>query len=414
MITISYNPFRDIFSFETTIYYHKYSSAYICLHLRLFTFPLTPSLSCFSFAPRALQFILTQPPEFVFTFGHKMSSQSHHVSATPDRSNDRDSDRNSLSPTARKRALTQNRVSKKRERDSAITEVAITSVPAKCLPYDTTPNTVAQTIHKDFQSLQQKDCTARPDHWWEVLNTLPQKQRKSFVQHSWTMIQQSHYHLTLTSSDLRAQLDSGLKLPLFIPPQSQLGQEVSNQSPWFKQSLEMLLDKALRHTDASISVQDHSLPTLGMFTVPKKCQDVRSRFRLNVEDRGEAWNCLEIRDCLPGDKGPQPLANGARLLDWQFSDPSNTAMSRLDFVALPGSKQVHKWFLVSEKKSGSTAHVDTGYATWVSCLAGRKTFWIRNPDIVDHRQWKDLDVNDDHELFEEPWGRIDLLPGSIL
>lgn len=224
-----------------------------------------------------------------------MSSQSDHVSATPDRSNDGDSDRNSLSPAARKRALTQKRVSKKRERDSAVTEVAITSVPAKYLPYDTTPNTVAQTIHKYFQSLQQKDCTARPDHWWEVLNTLPQKQRKSFVQHPWTKIQQSHYHLTLTSSDLKAQLDSGLKLPLFIPPQSQLGQEVSNQSPWFKQSLETLLDKALRHKGIQMPLSlFRTIPfqTLACLQSQKnvKTSGPDSVFMLRiVERRGTVW-----------------------------------------------------------------------------------------------------------------------------
>lgn len=89
-------------------------------------------------------------------------------------------------------------------------------------------------------------------------------------------------------------------------------------------------------------------------------------------------------------------------------------MNQFEYGALEGSKQVHKWLLISEKKSGSTAHVDVGYATWLSCMAGKKTIWIRNPDRADLQQWSDLDVEDDYKFCDEPWGRIDLLPGSTL
>lgn len=75
---------------------------------------------------------------------------------------------------------------------------------------------------------------------------------------------------------------------------------------------------------------------------------------------------------------------------------------------------VDQWLLVSEKYSRSTAHIDVAYSTWVSCLIGKKTFWVHNPLFEDQQVWKEFDLKDDHWFFEEPWARIDLYPGSIL
>lgn len=60
-------------------------------------------------------------------------------------------------------------------------------------------------------------------------------------------------------------------------------------------------------------------------------------------------------------------------------------MNRFEYGALEASKQGHKWLLISEEKSGSAAHVDLACATWVSCLADKKIFWIQNPDIADQQ-----------------------------
>ena len=59
-------------------------------------------------------------------------------------------------------------------------------------------------------------------------------------------------------------------------------------------------------------------------------------------------------------------------------------------------------------------YIDIGVATWVSCLAGKKTFWAQNQPVDDQEVWSDFDVDDDHRLFSEPWLRIDLYPGSVL
>lgn len=326
-------------------------------------------------------------------------------------------DNHNISSIIRKRSLTEARVKKKRRLDKEkYDEVTIISNPEKYLPYDTLPDTVARTLLEYFQQLQQNECPGPPHNWWEILERLPRKQKSqgAIIHHPWKSIQSNHYQLALTSNELKNQLDLGLHLPVFIPLHCQLGQEIYVQSPWPKKPLKDLLDRIFRHQDNSIFVQDHNLSNIGVFTIEKTCKEVKTRFQMDIKERGEAWNCLEVKDCLPGNKGPPILSNGGRLLDWQFTNPSSVSMDRPKFEPLEGSKQIHKWLLVSEAKSSSTAHVDVGYATWVSCLAGKKTFWVRNPSMIDHRQWMDLDINDDHSFFNEPWGRIDLLPGSTL
>lgn len=70
--------------------------------------------------------------------------------------------------------------------------------------------------------------------------------------------------------------------------------------------------------------------------------------------------------------------------------------------------------MISEKHSASIAHIDIGVANWVSCLTGKKTFWIRNPSIKDRRIWEEQDIEVDHRFYSEPWARIDLYPGTTL
>lgn len=187
-------------------------------------------------------------------------------------------------------------------------------------------------------------------------------------------------------------------MPVLIAAES-LGQEIISQCPYFHQPLGKLLDEVLKEEQASIQVQDHALADISVFTGEKKCRDVRDRFRMSLEDRGPTWNCLEIDDCLPGHKGPKMLEHGARLQEWQFTNPADSSTSRSQYSALPGAQQNDRWLLVSEEKSGSFPHVDVCLATRVSCLAGKKTFWLRNPDQA---VWKTVEDHEDNRVFQEP------------
>jgi hypothetical protein len=200
---------------------------------------------------------------------------------------------------------------------------------------------------------------------------------------------------------LDQQLNSGLLL--------------TTQCPWFYKPLEELLDKILEVEQASIQVQDHSMANIDDFTVEKTCGEVRDRFRMDPDERGCAWNCLEIDDRLSGHKGPKCLENGAKLRDWQFANPTDADMSRSQWSSLPSAKRLDRWLLVSEKNSGSVAHLDVCLATWVSCLAGgKKTLCLRNPTVMDRVVWEEFDIDDDHRNFQEPWARVDLDPGYTL
>lgn len=85
---------------------------------------------------------------------------------------------------------------------------------------------------------------------------------------------------------------------------------------------------------------------------------------------------MEIRDQLSGFKGPLPLKDGAILRYWQMTNSDDTTINRYAYTPLPAAKAIDRWLLVLEKHSGSTA-------TWVSCLAGKQTFWVRNPSNED-------------------------------
>lgn len=159
---------------------------------------------------------------------------------------------------------------------------------------------------------------------------------------------------------------------------------------------------------------------LRRFTTQRKTSDlVQSRFSLELKSRGCPWNFLPIDDWLPGFKGPQLLKNGASLLRWQLRNPeiTNFYLQTFDPSVLGGAsgRFLDEWLLISEKRSGSTAHVNIGLGTWVSCLVGKKTFWFRNPSTMeDDAIWADFDIDSDHREFREPWARIDLYPGSNL
>ena len=325
---------------------------------------------------------------------------------------------------ARKRLQNRQRQQNKRKRDIRsfrYTGIATTCTPEKYPSFDTPDGTVSQFMVKYMQNLQQNDCVARPQNWSEIIH-LPSSQREPSQreprqppsQHPWNSLRSIHYCVAATHADLEQQLNSGLPLPVLIAPPSALGQEITSQCPWFYQPLEKLLDEILKEEQASIQVQDHAMANIDVFTVEKKCRDVRDRFRMDPQKRGCAWNCLEIDDRLSGHKGPKCLEHGAKLRDWQFANPTDANMSRSQWSALPGAKQVDRWLLVSEEKSGSTAHVDVGLATWVSCLAGKKTFWLRNPTVMDEAVWEGFNINDDHRVFQEPWARVDLDPGYTL
>ena len=320
---------------------------------------------------------------------------------------------------AQKRLQDSLRQSNKRKRDmqsSCCTGIAMTCTPEKYPLFDAPGGTVSQFLVRYIQNLQQNDCVARPQNWSEILHlrSVQREQLQSPSQHSWNNLRSIHYCVAATHVDLEQQLSLGLPLPILIAPQSTLGQETITQCPWFYQPLEKLLDEILKEEQASIQVQDHSMAGIDVFTVEKKCRDVRDRFRMDLQTRGCAWNCLEIDDRLSGHKGPKILEHGARLQDWQFANPTDENISRSKWSTLSGAKQMDRWLLVSEEKSGSFAHLDVALATWVSCLAGKKTFWLRNPTVMDQAVWERFDIDDDHRLFQEPWARVDLNPGYTL
>lgn len=161
--------------------------------------------------------------------------------------------------------------------------------------------------------------------------------------------------------------------------QSELSASIQSRGIWSGRSLENLLDEILKDTQVTIAVQDYAKPSLDQFTLTKTCKEVRDRFDIRAKYRGCPWNCLEIRDQLSSFKGPLPLKDGANLRHWQMTNPDDTTMNRYAYTPLPAAKAIDRWLLVLEKHSGSTAHVDFGFATWGSCLAGKQTFWVRNP-----------------------------------
>lgn len=129
---------------------------------------------------------------------------------------------------------------------------------------------------------------------------------------------------------------------------------------------------------------------------------------MDLQNRGCPWNCLEIDDRLPGHKGPKYLEYGAKIRDWQLTTHTDKDMSRLQWSILSGTKRVDRWLLVTEKQAGSTGHGDVGFATWLSCLTGKKSIWVRNNlTSTDQVVWDNFDVGDDHRRFGEPWARID-------
>lgn len=76
-----------------------------------------------------------------------------------------------------------------------------------------------------------------------------------------------------------------------------------------------------------------------------------------------AWNCLEVDDRLVGYKGAKYLELGARLRGWRYTNPTDTSMSRSRWSVFSDAKQLDRWLLVAEEKSGSFAHVDVAVAT---------------------------------------------------
>lgn len=287
--------------------------------------------------------------------------------------------------------------------------IATICTPDKYPSFDTPDGTVSQMMVKYIQNLQLNDCVARPQNWSEVIHQLSSRR-----QHPWNNLRSIHYCVAATQADLDRQLNSGLPLPVLIAPQSALGAEITGQSPWFSEPLDRLLDEIFKEPASIIQVQDHAMATIDEFTVEKTCKEVRDRFRMDPQKRGCAWNCLEIDDRLSGHKGPKCLEYGAKLRDWQFAKPADADMSRSQWSALPGAKRLDRWLLASEKNSGSPAHLDVCLATWVSCLAGKKTFWLRNPTVMDRVVWEEFDIDGDHRIFQEPWARVDLDPGYTL
>lgn len=113
-------------------------------------------------------------------------------------------------------------------------------------------------------------------------------------------------------------MEAGLILPIVILPNSELSLSIASQHAWSGLSLDILLDSIFEGKKGSIEVQDHSLASLKDFTVTKTSDIVRSRFSLDLKDRGCPWNYLEVDDRLPGFKGPQLLKLVAVYFDGNY------------------------------------------------------------------------------------------------
>lgn len=317
----------------------------------------------------------------------------------------------------------------KRKRDidnSTLNYIPFQYDPPKYLFYNSPANTVGHLMVQYFSSLQNNDIIARPTGWTglflepairkkHALSPPTSSTQKAPIDpHPWFGISSDHYSLASIEAELEAEMNNGLPLPVFISSQSQLGQTIASQHSWSGLSLDDLFRNIFNGKDLPIPVQDHGLPTLAEFTTIKTTGLVESRFSLELKDRGCPWNCLEVDDRLAGFKGPKLLENGASLLRWQTRNPEITDFVRQTINPILGGRYLDQWLLISEKNSASTAHVDIAVATWVSCLVGKKTFWLRNPSMEDDSVWSEFDVDSDHRLFFQPWAQIDLYSGSIL
>ena len=317
----------------------------------------------------------------------------------------------------RKRVLGKYAQRNKRERDRKYIDAPIMCTPAKLPIFSAPPRTVSHMMNEYFQNIQMEgnDCVARPHNWPDILYYPRNARGQPPSQHRWNNLRQSHYVAAATADDLQRAIESGLDLPVVVFPGSALSEEVTGKSAYYAWSRDELLDYIFQHSNLSITVQDHSRPELGGFLEEKTNEQVRDRFRKTLGERGCPWNCLECGDVLPGHKGPPMLDKGAYLEQWTITEPSTKTMNRPHYADNKHSKRVDRWLLVSEANSGSVAHVDIALGTWVACMKGKKTFWLRNSTVVDSEVWEAFQEGESrHGLFEEPWGRVDLTPGTIL
>jgi hypothetical protein len=309
---------------------------------------------------------------------------------------------------------------RKREKDAKCSPnigIATECTPEKYAQFDAPEGTVSRRMAEYVRNLQENDCVARPQNWAEIIYCRKERVLRPPSQHPWQNLRSNHYCVAATHNDLEEYFKSGFSLPVLIVPESALGQDITGGCSWFQEPLANILDEVLKDPEATVQVQDHALAEIAEFTVSKRCDEVRNRFRLDPQQRGCPWNCLEIVDLLAGHKGPECLKNGAKLRDWQFTQPKlpNAGMERPQWSVTKGAKKLDQWLLLSEKDSVSTAHVDVGFATYISCMAGKKTIWLRNhPTAMDKEVWDRLDIDDNHRIFEEPWARLDLRPGCTM
>ena len=143
-------------------------------------------------------------------------------------------------------------------------------------------------------------------------------------------------------------------------------------------SLKDLFQNIFNRKDLPILVQDHGLPILAEFTTVKTTGLMKSRFSLEFNDQDCLWNCLEVDDRLAGFKRPKLLENDASLLQLQTQNPEVTDFIGQTIDLISGGKYLDQWLLISEKNSGSIAHVDIALFIWIFCLVGKKTFWLQN------------------------------------
>ena len=169
--------------------------------------------------------------------------------------------------------------------------VATASNPSHYDSYPAPEDSVASTLLRYIQNLQQNSCIARPTTWSSIINHLSYRKNSQltpYTEHIWNTIQCNHYVPVATLDQLETQLRNRLFLPALISPLSELGMEIMDQTSWPGKPLLNLLPSILSPSSENLEVQDHQQPTLNTFTISKTCKTVLNRFKKPLSNRGPA------------------------------------------------------------------------------------------------------------------------------
>lgn len=136
-------------------------------------------------------------------------------------------------------------------------DIPVTCTPEKHLFCNAPPNTLSHAIGRYLTNRQENDVVARPRNWSSVLSDYSVRQKNNLSLSSrqkskstrkdniWNHLELNHYSVVTTDVEVQAQLDSGLRLPVLILPESELSTRIQRRSVWFGETLDSLLDEVL-------------------------------------------------------------------------------------------------------------------------------------------------------------------------